>query len=347
MLMLNISYMQLAVAIFSILAFLILMLLYLLIRKKLEQNRIRSTISMKEALRPLLIDEMIKGIDPGMDRFKMGAVFVSAVEENLKEFRSNLDSSAYKKTISETAEKYLAESIEKDLSSSRWGDRINALTAIKDFEMYSFVPRLWTIYEKPRTSAQEKNLILQTAAGADDSRLLEVLISSPPYHSTFFYKQIIRRVSLELLDDIISRFNGLPSSFKVAVLSYIGEKRELPFLRFVESCLEAEDHEVRVNALKAIRSIGFITNPQSLHVFSFSESWVEQMSFAQAAGELAHPVYKESLMELLASSNWWVRYYAGEALSKYKDGKVILKESASNHHDAFARDMASQWLGSV
>ncbi|WP_456272082.1 HEAT repeat domain-containing protein [Bacillus sp. AK031] len=345
--MLNISYFQLAAAIMGMLAVLMIMLMYLLIRKKMEQKRIRNITSMKESLRPLLIEEMIKGNDSGTDRFKKDAVFVSAVEDNLKEFSSNLDSSSYKKTIAETAEKYLADSIEKDLSSSRWGDRINALTAIKDFQMYSFVPQLWTLYEKQRTSVQEKNLILQTAAGADDSRLLEVLISSPPYQSTFFYKQIIRRVSPEMLDTIISRFTGLPPGFRVAVLSYIGEKRELPLLRFVENCLESEDHEVRVNALKAIRSIGFITNPQSLHAFSFSESWVEQMSFAQAAGELVHPIYKERLIELLASSNWWVRYYAGEALSKYKDGKGILKESAANHQDAFARDMASQWLGSV
>jgi hypothetical protein len=345
--MLNISYFQLAATILGMLTVLILMLMYLLIRKRMEQKRIRSTSLMKESLRPLLIAEMIKGNESGLDRYKKDAVFFSAVEDNLKEFSSNLDSSSYEKTISETAEKYLAESIEKDLSGSRWGDRMNALTAIKDFQMYSFVPWLWTLYDKPRTSVQEKNLILQTAAGADDRRLLEVLISSPPYQSTFFYKQIIRRVSPEMIDMILSRFSGLPSSFRVAVLSYIGEKRELPLLRFVESCLESDDHEVRVNAIKAIRDIGFITNPQSLLAFSVSKSWVEQMSFAQAAGELAYPVYKERLIELLSSSHWWVRYYAGEALSKYKDGKMILKESAANHHDAFARDMASQWLGSV
>jgi hypothetical protein len=345
--MLNISYSQLAAAIFGMLALLHIMLLYLLIRKKMEQKKTRNITLMKESLRPLLIDEMIKGTDSGIDRFKKDAVFISAVEDNLKEFSSNLDSTSYKKTISETAEKYLAESIEKNLYSSRWGDRINALTAIKDFQMYSFVPRLWTLYDKQRTSVQEKNLILQTAAGAEDNRLLAVLIQSPPYQSTFFYKQIIRRVSPEMLDMIISRFSGLPPGFRVAVLSYIGEKRELPLLRFVESCLESEEHEVRVNALKAIRSIGFITNPQSLLAFSVSESWVEQMSFAQAAGELVHPIYKDRLIELLSSSNWWVRYYAGEALSKYKEGKVILEESAANHHDAFARDMASQWLGSV
>ena len=345
--MLNISYFQLAAALLGMLVILIMMLVYLLIRKKLEQSRTAAILSMKESIRPFLIKEMLQGDASGMDNLKKDSLFIAAVEDNLKEFGANLDSSSFKQTIPETAEKYLAESITKGLSSSRWGERINALTTIKDFQIYSFVPMLWDLYDKQRTSDPEKNLILQTAAGADDSRLVDVLIQSSPYQSTFFYKQIIRRVSAQTLNLIITRFSELPSSFRVAVLSFIGEKRELTLLPFVEKCLDSEDHEVRVNAVKAIKNIGYLTKPESLYPYSVSESWVEQMSFAQAAGELAHSGYKDTLIDLLSSSNWWVRYYAGEALSKYKDGKGILEETARNHHDAFARDMASQWLGSV
>ncbi|EDL62969.1 HEAT repeat domain-containing protein [Bacillus sp. SG-1] len=345
--MLNISYLQITMAIAGALAVLIMMLLYLVIRKKAEQKRNSRLLFMKEKIRPLLVKEMLNGDDIELKQINEDSIFTTAVEDILKNFESNFDSSSFKRTIPETAEKYLSGSVNKGLESNRWAERMNALMIIKDFQIYSFVPLLWERYEKSTTTPQEKNLIMQTAAGADDPRMLEVLLTSPPYQSTFFYKQIIRRVPAETLNTIILKFSELPSAFKVAVLSYIGEKRDLSLLPFTETCLDSEDHEVRVNAVKAIRDIGFISNPKALYPYSASDSWVEQMIFAQAAGEIVHSNYMEMLIELLSSSNWWVRYYAGEALTKYKDGKSILEKASANHPDAFARDMASQWLGSV
>ncbi|MGD7023234.1 HEAT repeat domain-containing protein [Rossellomorea vietnamensis] len=345
--MINVSYLQIGIAIAGALVLLFLMLGYLLIRKKLEQRKMADLRIMKERIRPLLFQELLRGEEEELKQITKDAVFTSAVEDTLKNLGASLDSSSFHRTIRDTADKYLSESLTARLSSRRWADRVNALVSIKDFQIYSFMPLLWKIYEKTRASEEEKTLILQIAAGADDPKLLDVLAVSSPNGSTFFYKQIIRRVSPETLNLIIAKFNDLSPSFRVAVLSYIGEKRDLSLLTFTESCLDSEDHEVRVNAVKAIRSIGFITKPQALYPYSKSESWVEQMSFAQAAGEIAHPGYKEMLFELLSSSNWWVRYYAGEALSKFKDGKLLLKDAAENHQDAFARDMASQWLGSV
>ncbi|WP_421383904.1 HEAT repeat domain-containing protein [Bacillus salacetis] len=345
--MLNVSYLQIILAIAGALAVLALMLIYLLIRKIIEQRRKARLQSMKEKIRPLLMKEMIHGDDEGLKLMKKDQTFIAAVEDILKNYGVNIDSSSFKRNIPETAEKYLSAYLIKGLDSSRWADRMNTLMVIKDFQIYSFVPTLWERYDKARTSPQERNLILQTAAGADDPKMLVVLLSSPPYQSIFFYKQIIRRASSDTLTTMISRFRELPPAFQVAVLSFIGETRDLSLLPFTESCLQSGDHEVRVNAVKAIRNIGFLSKPQALYPFAASDSWVEQMSFAQAAGEVVHPGYREMLIELLASSNWWVRYYAGEALSKYKDGKMILEDAAANHQDAFARDMASQWLGSV
>jgi hypothetical protein len=345
--MLNISYLQIILAIAGTLAVLILMLVYLLVRKKIELRRKARLQTMKEKIRPLLMKEMLHGDDEEFHLIKRNSIFFTAVEDILKNYGSNIDSSSFKRSIPETADKYLSASLSKGLDSSRWSDRMNALMLIKDFQIYSFIPVLWENYDKARTSPQEKNLILQTAAAANEPKMMDVLLTAPPYHSIFFYKQIIRRVSSDTLTTLISRFEELPTALKVAVLSYIGETRDLALLSFTESCLQSKDHEVRVNAVKAIRNIGFISKPQALYPYSTSDSWVEQMSFAQAAGEVAHPGYKIMLLELLSSSNWWVRYYAGEALSKYKDGKLILQDAAANHHDAFARDMASQWLGSV
>jgi hypothetical protein len=345
--MLNISYLQIILAIAGALAILMLMLLYLLFRKKIEQHRKARLQSMIEKVRPLLMKEMLHGDDEDLKLMKKDPIFIAAVEDILKNYGLNIDSSSFMRNIPETAEKYLSAALIKGLDSSRWAERMNSLMVIKDFQIYSFVPALWERYDKTKTSLQEKNLILQTAAGADDPKMLEMLLTSPPYQSIFFYKQIIRRVSSDTLHTMISRFGELPPALKVAVLSYIGETRDLSLLPFTESCLQSEDHEVRVNAVKAIRNIGFLSKPQALYPYSVSDSWVEQMSFAQAAGEVAHPGYRGMLLELLSSSNWWVRYYAGEALSKYKDGKSILEDAAANHQDAFARDMASQWLGSV
>ncbi|MGM0845542.1 MAG: HEAT repeat domain-containing protein [Bacillota bacterium] len=345
--MLNVSYLQIVGAITGALGVLLLMLGYLLIRKKLEQRKTAKLHLMIERIRPFLIKEILRGEEEELNTIKRGTIFISAVEEILQTLRTSIDSSSFTRSIGDTADKYLSDSLSKDLSSRRWTDRMNALVKIKDFEIFRFMPMLWKLYERRGTSQEERSVILQIAAGADDQRLLDVLAVSSPSQSTFFYKQIIRRVSNETLNSIIARFNELSPSFRVAVLSYIGEKRELALLSFTESCLNSEDHEVRVNAVKAIRNMGYITKPQALFPFFSSDSWVEQMSFAQAAGEIAHSGYKEMLYELLSSSNWWVRYYAGEALSKFKDGKLILRDAAANHQDAFARDMASQWLGSV
>ena len=209
--MLNISYLQITMAIAGALAVLLMMLLYLVIRKKAEQKRNSRLLFMKEKIRPLLVKEMLNGDDIELTQISEDSIFTTAVEDILKNFESNFDSSSFKRTIPETAEKYLSGSVNKGLESNRWAERMNALMIIKDFQIYSFVPLLWERYEKSKTTPQEKNLIMQTAAGADDPRMLEVLLTSPPYQSTFFYKQIIRRVPAETLNTIILKFRDRKS----------------------------------------------------------------------------------------------------------------------------------------
>ncbi len=345
--MIEISLSTVVFAIVGILVVLFAMLIYLLIRKRLEQMKRSKVENIKNQIQPLVYSELTKGEVSTLSSFQHKEGFHEALVDILESIEEMFDDESFEKPISSIAEEYLLEHINERLDSNRWSNRMNALYMIKDFEVYQYLERLLTIYKSEKTSQQERNVILQILAMSGHPQAVDILTTKPPYRSNFFFKQIVRSLPDHHFQLLLDRFHDLEKPLQVAILSYISEKRMLSYLSFVEDCIQSEDSEIRINALKAVRDIGYMKNSEALLAFYQSENWVEQMMFAQTAGALGDEAFTNSLIHLLASHQWWVRYYAGEAITQLKNGTQILDKISKEHEDSFARDMASQWLGSV
>jgi HEAT repeat protein len=130
---------------------------------------------------------------------------------------------------------------------------------------------------------------------------------------------------------------------KIALITYFGMSKNLMYIELIEQQLNSGHPEMRIQALKSIFQMNYITDSAKLSPFFYSEIWEERMFATKIAGVLSLKMFEEQLVILLGDSNWWVRYYAAEAILQI-GGEHTLSLLAVNHSDPFARNMALQWI---
>ncbi|MEK5379513.1 HEAT repeat domain-containing protein [Niallia sp. FSL W8-0635] len=157
------------------------------------------------------------------------------------------------------------------------------------------------------------------------------------------YRSILLRLKPEMFEEFIRPFYYCREELQLAILDVISMKKEVDYLVFLESIFEKYDGEIKLRALKAISSIGYVRNIEEYLFLTKSKKWQERMMVAKLLGS-----YEEQhlylLITLLHDSSWWVRSQAAESIINFKKGRAILLEIIKHSKDTFAQDMAREWL---
>ena len=120
-------------------------------------------------------------------------------------------------------------------------------------------------------------------------------------------------------------------SLLVDILGYYRYVEASPQLEYV--LVETRSNEVIIHILKALMRL---EHPVSTSLIPFleHEDWIIRSQTAIYIGKMGEETYKEKIKELLTDENWWVRYYAAQAL--YNLGEVPYLRSLSNSDDIAA-----------
>lgn len=251
--------------------------------------------------------------------------------------------------VAKLSEDFLSGQYAKQLLRKNWAVRMNTLYFIEDFHMKSLQPVLKEKLGKSSQLDQETQQLIRTLASLDDASTISVLArypDAPVRLYTDVLKRLEERTRLEELDAAL-RNETHNKALKHAAISYIGMYGLTEFLPRIENELEAHEGEVRIQALKAILHLQYLTDPGLLLPFFRSSSWAERMYASRIAGRLQLSRFKEVLSTMLGDPVWWVRYSAAEALVQFSDGDILLAHLSADHPDRFARDMAAQWKSSL
>lgn len=251
--------------------------------------------------------------------------------------------------VTKLSEDFLTERYTKQLTRKSWAIRMNTLYFIEDFHMQSLTPLLKEKLHKAFRLDQEMQQLIRTLASLNEPITISILkqYSDAPVR---LYIDVFKRLELQTrLEQLDAALKGEKegTALKHAAISYIGMAGLLAFLPRIEKELQNLDGETRIQALKAIFHLQYITEPILLESFFHSSSWQERMFATRIAGRLQLSRFKEVLSELLGDSVWWVRYSAAEALTQFSDGDILIAHLSANHPDRFARDMATQWKTSL
>lgn len=331
----------------AVLFFSQLVLLFILAwRKKRLTKKEQAINEQYEALTDSFSSYMM---DPSDERFIQELSRSShkevVLEHLLNGYVSVTKSSSTSSLVGKLSKDFLTERYTKQLKRKSWAIRMNTLYFIEDFHMQSLSPLLKEKLHKSFRLDQETQQLIRTLASLNESEIVSALARYPDAPVRLYidvFKRMESSTQTEALSAALKTEND-NKTLKYAAISYIGMAGLTIFLPRIEEELQNQDGEIRIQVLKSILRLQYITAPSSLMPFFHSASWQERMFASRIAGRLQLSRYKEILSELLGDSIWWVRYSSAEALTQFSDGDILLTHLSTNHPDRFARDMAAQW----
>lgn len=342
--MINQELLFLTIITLSLLSLLFLLLLYLMSRKFYDIKKRRKIEEYKNKIYPKVLSIIAEGdLVRGLG-FEKKAIKQKAMEELLSKYVKILEGEEEKKRLSELAAICLQDYYQKRLKSKRWSHRMNALYHIEDFQMTKLQGDVVLLTRKKKISHQESIHILRILASFQFDGLKDLLQNQYHYLSEYDYRSILTRLDQGLFDQFVLSFHKSPTPLRYAILDVIAVKRLIKYRVFAENVFSAYKGEVKLRALKALAEIGCVKDIEPFLELMNSSKWQERMVAAKLIGSIKEEKGIPRLIELLHDPSWWVRSQAGQSINQFPNGKAILQRVLETSKDAYARDMAWDWL---
>jgi hypothetical protein len=327
----------------ALVSILLVLLVYLIIRKGLEQVK-RSRIEEYKALyNEPVFEFLLTGsfnssltIDKNSKR--------EAFESLLSHYSEILEGQDEKENMQRFAEVYLSDYYREKLNSLKWSQRMNALYYIEDFHIKVLEEEIVRFLERKKISKDELVHSLRILA-AFQHREFYKLVSEKYNTLTYLeYRTIFARLDDTLFSKFLEGFDELPAPMQYALLDMIGYKKDTRYLAFTEDAFQNNRGEVRIKALKSLAAIGYVPSVDPYLSLLKSPEWQERMLAAKLVGSLREKTALDELTQLLHDPVWWVRSQAGQSVMMFPEGRDVLQKVADNTKDLFARDMAVEWI---
>jgi hypothetical protein len=342
--MINQEVLFLIIITLSLLSLLVLLLLYLMTRKLYENKKRRKIEDYKKKINPQVLSiiaegDLVRGIG-----FEKTAIKQKAMEELLSKYVKIIEGEEEKKRLSELATLFLQDYYRKRLKSKRWSHRMNALYHIEDFHMIKLLDDVVLLTRKKKISHQESIHMLRILASFQFSGLKDLLPNTYHYLSEYDYRSILTRLEQVLFDQFVLGFHKSSTPLQYAILDVISLKRAIEYRVFTENVFSTYQGEVKLRALKALAEIGYVKDIEPCLEMMHSSKWQERMVAAKLIGAIKEEKGIPRLIELLHDQIWWVRSQAGQSIGQFPNGRTILQKVLETSKDAYARDMAWDWL---
>lgn len=332
----------LSIAAGIILCLLLLIFAYLVIRKQIEITRRKKIDLLKNKLSPPLLTFLME--EKLTRSFLLDSnLKLKAAEEILTGYSAILEGEKEKKNLYSFAELHLKDYYLTRLKSRKWSKRMNALYQIEDFHMIGLQEAILQLAKNTGTSMDERVHALRILASFQYPKLYDVLINQKPL-SDYEYRNILMRLHLEGFEQFILGFHHCQEPLKWAILDVIAIHKELSYTSFVENVFATYDHEVRLRAIKALATIGYVKDIKPFLPLSKSEHWQHRMLAAKLFGSLKDQVLLPILLELLHDPSWYVRSQAGQSVMMFPNGRAALQGVLETSKDSYAKDMAWEWM---
>lgn len=338
-----------------VLIVLLVMYFYLLFRKL---NNIRFQRKKKTWLNfhiPAIEDYLLSG--QGMEKFVPEAEYHhQAIEDFFSDYLSNYKTDPNDNLVKSFVEQYMIPRYRKKLLDPLWSVRVNTLYFIDLFKLEKMQGDLLILLRSKKCSAEERYHIYLLLADFDYANLQDLLKSSKALPPFLLNEMLNRLVNNNNFDSYVNLFHDLPQDWQLSLLDVFRDQnlRSDKLQILLESLLEGPNRELRVRTLKTISVLGFISSPaiiiqmieNSLSIGEWEDARTigERMMLARLMGHIRVDEFIPYLNNLIADRAYNVRTNAAKSIRRYKRGRELLLSIAITHEDAFARNIAREWL---
>lgn len=288
--------------------------------------------------KPLMIGKLDK---------KLNNIHNLAIDRLFMSYVSTIKNEDVIKNISNYAEENMQSFYGKKLNSHRWATRINCLKKIR---LYNLTFLHSQIEEKLKNrqfnSNEEIKLALLIMAKLDLNKFFELKNINKIKLQEYDYKVLLSHLSIDEFVKLIKSYDNLPLDFRLAILDTLSFETTLreDFLLLLEDQLSSYEQEIRIRALKGIRSFGMITTLEKYEIFVDSPIWEERFMLASILRFDQSETSYQMLKTLMHDSNWNVRKEAALSLKQKRNGERVLREILDRKEDLYAAEMSREIL---
>ncbi|KAA0548138.1 HEAT repeat domain-containing protein [Bacillus sp. BGMRC 2118] len=326
------------------LVWLFILFIYLTTRKALENSRHRKIEHYKEKYREVLFQYLYKGQKSKL-LMPDNTIKYAALEELLSDFANVTQGGDLQQRMTTYAEKYFWEEYTKKLSHRRWSVRMNVLYNIEAFQMIKFRDKLGEIFEnKRKISEPEEIQLIKLLTKFDHPKLYEYIISSSRIYPDFIYRMLFSEMSETTFNYFLTKFQDLPNFIKNTIIDVLGIQNRLEYGEFLTKQLKQPDDELRIRTLKALAHILYPIPITEIEKHSNSSLFEERIMTLKICAAVRRNEYIPLLISKMSDPIFAVRKQAGYSISRYPNANEIFQEILDTSDDAFAKDMAKEWL---
>ncbi|MFC4403416.1 HEAT repeat domain-containing protein [Gracilibacillus xinjiangensis] len=269
----------------------------------------------------------------------------AAVEEILIKYIKNVSSEELTSRITMFANLYLVDYYQKKLRHLRSSVRLNTLYRIIDFRMdrlYEYVAQM--IDSKKKYTNQEYIYMYKIAIMHQPERIHRLLLHSTMNIGEYEYRQLLLLLSKKDREPLFASFDRLPVALRYALINAIGEESDRDQITFLERLIDSDDSEMRIRSLKAISTMGTVSDLERYMPIMDSNFWEERLMLAKIFNYFPVEQVSGPLQKLLTDKEWWVRYQAAKSLGNSANGKEILHQFIQTTDDPYGKEMANNVL---
>jgi hypothetical protein len=333
----------LSIATVGIISVLGIILVYLVLRKAIE-NHFNSKIEIQKELYSDPLFSFILNPEISRKLIPDNPIKIKAIEQLLSKYVEILEGDSEKKNLYSIAELYLSKYYKTGLQSKSWSTRMNALHHIEDFNIHSLKHDVLTVISRKKATKEEIIIGLRILSFFHYENILDELLIRHSSLSDLEFRGILLKASDHTVEECLLRFHKSIPSFQKAVLDILAIKNELKHVNFIESVFRAYTGEIRLRALKTLATIGYVKDIHTYLPLCESVVWQERMIVARLLGATKEVEGLSCLKQLLHDQIWWVRSQAAQSIRNYPNGINILKDIFQTSKDPFAVDMAREWI---
>ncbi|SDD50108.1 HEAT repeat-containing protein [Paenibacillus sp. UNCCL117] len=232
--------------------------------------------------------------------------------------------------------------------------RLRTLDHIGLFRMNMLHAEVFALLSDKKSTPEELWAVLRVMAALQDPKLPDCLLGAYvrlPLSSDHRYRQVLMAMGTELLEELIVQFDKGNDTLQRNLLDVLRTRhiRTEQYLALIERLMSSPTVELRIRALKAAASFGYLSQEaEEAHLVRYSEwrqyPWEERLMAARLMGEIRNPEYRALLEQMIGDDRYAVRVEAAQSIGRYPDGDAQLARIAAMHADRYAREAAEEML---
>ncbi|MDT9722469.1 HEAT repeat domain-containing protein [Paenibacillus sp. ClWae2A] len=238
------------------------------------------------------------------------------------------------------------------LKTGKWSERVNTLLYIEQFHMVELLPKLENMLRVTSCTPLERFIILRIYARTGYFRIVKELMREQYVWSDSQVLQILLLLTDSSWTRLKDHFKNVPYQVQSNMVHAIRIRDDQTdgAVVLLEKLILGEDALLRTHAYQALAQVGRGREDllkRLLLVWNESgeeRQRPERLTVTQLMGTVHADAFIPRLKVMMGDPSFQIRQEAANSLSRYEQGLEELRETAVNHPDRYARQIAEETL---